>query len=157
MKTVINNRTRYDTEALAAVVRLALERAGCSPGVTVDLLPSRTRMGGRAKGGHWSMHIPSKPLESLAAFPYANRTVTVEERRRAFATRLYLTAVHESKHVADRQQGNYFGEYKRRWANRPHERRAIFAEHAAHADLNAGRAPEAEAAIEALAATMTFL
>ena len=153
----ITNRTRYDTKALTTVVKLALKQAGCKPGVTVTLLPSRTKMNGRARTGCWRMHLPSRPVESLAAYPHANCTIAVEERRRAFAARLYLTAVHESKHAADFQQGNYFGEYSRRWANRPHEKRAIAAAHAAHADLEAGRAPAAEAAIEALAKTVTFL
>lgn len=150
MRTVINNHTKYDTRALTAVVRMALRRAGCKPGVTVILVPSQTQLRGRECGSLWTMHIPSKPYESL------NKAIAVEERRRAFAARIYLTAVHESKHAADRQQGNRFGEYNRRWVNRPHEIRAVAMEHAAFADLNAGRAPKAEAAIEALAGTMTW-
>jgi hypothetical protein len=37
--------------------------------------------------------------------------------------------IHEFAHVHDFQKGKAFGQYKRRWANRPHERRAIRAEH----------------------------
>ena len=151
MKTVINNHTKYDTATLVAVVSIALRRAGCRPGVTVSLFLSKDGLGGYAIDYFWAMNIPPNPYELYQTrFP-------AEERQRAFAMRLYLTAVHESKHVADRQQGEYFGGYDREWVDRPHERRAVAMEHAAHADINAGRAPEAEAAIEALAKTMTFL
>ena len=39
----------------------------------------------------------------------------------------YKIAVHEFVHVADVQQHKPFGQYKKQWANRPHERRAITA------------------------------
>lgn len=151
MKTVINNYTRYDTKALAAVVKLALGRAGCKSGVTVSLFSCKYGLGGYAGDCFWVMNIPPNPYEFYQTqFP-------VEERCRAFAMRIYLVAIHESKHVADKQQGNYFGEYNRRWANRPHEMRAVSAETVAYDDICAGKALKTEAAIEALAKTMTFL
>lgn len=51
------------------------------------------------------------------------------------AESVYLTLVHECKHAKDAQKGLHFGEYHRRWKNRPHERRAIAAKERACADL----------------------
>ena len=48
-----------------------------------------------------------------------------------FVEGLFRTAIHEFKHVADFQKHRIFADYKRRWENRPHERRAIHATEAA--------------------------
>ena len=154
-QAMITNHSQYDTRILTTIVKFAMKQAGCKPaGVTIRLRRSLTRLRGCARGHCWEMHLPSRPNESQNTVK--NMSIPVEERRRAFAIRLYLTAVHEATHVADHQQDKYFGNYNRKWANRPHEIRAMTAELNAHGDLNADRVPKIEAAIEALAKTMTF-
>jgi hypothetical protein len=41
------------------------------------------------------------------------------------AVAFYGVICHEFAHVADRRNGRAFGDYDRRWENRPHERRAM--------------------------------
>lgn len=48
-----------------------------------------------------------------------------------FAEKIFALVAHEWKHIADLQKEKEFGSYRRRWKNRPHERRAIVAENKA--------------------------
>ena len=41
------------------------------------------------------------------------------------AEEIYRIAAHEWRHIRDKQKKKQFGQYNRRWANRPHERRAV--------------------------------
>jgi len=41
------------------------------------------------------------------------------------AQHLMNTIIHEFKHIVDFQNKEYFGQYDRKWAERPHECRAV--------------------------------
>jgi len=67
------------------------------------------------------------------------------------AEKAFQIALHEWAHIRDRQRGERFGNYNRRWANRPHERRA---ECQMRETLERGLSAEAQEAILNLAVWM---
>lgn len=73
--------------------------------ITVDTLIS-------TDGGYMFLQIPAKSNWA------GDDCLTVAES-------FFSLVAHEWKHVADMQKRKRFGDYNRRWANRPHERRAI--------------------------------
>ena len=69
----------------------------------------------RTDGGYIFLSIPVVNHLATHSFPDSLE----------LGEKLFELAAHEWRHIADSQKGRKFGDYNRRWKNRPHERRAI--------------------------------
>lgn len=170
------NWTKYDSDLLMKLAVAALDRAECKRNIHIYLIPSKERFHGvanramivrvsrlvprreprgiennqyRTNQGYYRIFLPTIPRG------YVYGGCVLEERGATlWARKIYGMMVHESKHVADFQNNQPFGDYGKRWKNRPHEKRAITTEAGAYAELDRGEKPEIMELINLLAVNL---
>lgn len=146
------NRTRLDNKALERVIYLAgkATRIGVrTSNVVVRVTTSKRSCSGRVQRsrgwkyyegwlkngkteGYWSSALDFVPTDKFVLTDGGYMFLRIPAKSNwagddplAAAERFFSLAAHEWKHIADSQKGKRFGEYNKKWANRPHERRAI--------------------------------
>ena len=107
----IVNRTKYSRKVLRHLASVAawrvpkLNRKNC----TVEFISGK-QVRGIAQRNECKVYVPSRRF----VLGYVST-----------AQQVFRTTVHELKHISDSQNCLRFGDYNKKWANRPHEQRAI--------------------------------
>jgi len=69
-----------------------------------------------------------EPIVSDGGFMFLAIPVNGDRDPLDLAEEIYRVAAHEWRHIRDKQMGRRFGNYRRRWEDRPHEKRAMRSE-----------------------------
>ena len=122
-KTIGNLRTR---NVVVKVTTASRSVSGCAEDSKYGKYYEWALDGGREDG------LPSKLIDTDGGYlflriPYKNVRRDLIE----LAKYVFEIAAHEWKHIADFQNNRKFGQYNKNWKNRPHEKRAILAQHRA--------------------------
>lgn len=157
MAIKLYNKSQCPDEILRPIIAAAGRRIGARTGVVVKVLGPCRGHQGHAKHQFrvYSWHLTQKRTKRLGrSIATDGGWIELHVPRRhpadnhlMLAEQFYRLCLHEWGHIKDFQDGKRFGDYDKRWANRPHERRAIRMEYEAQ---EIPMSPTAEKAVLAL-------
>jgi len=139
MKIKLYNFSRYSNDILKKACEYAYRVNNCRGEVVVKV----TRGGYRTRSYAHNYYAVYKHFLSARSYTKSSNYTKLKEGsvycdglvvlkpnksyRDSLENAQYLmnTIIHEFKHIADFQNKEYFGQYDRKWAERPHECRAV--------------------------------